>query len=311
MTLTTIVLVAIYLVFVFTLYYRPLITVLESLVALVLAIVVSTIFFQKALDVVSVFGIRENIYTPSLILILTITIVWALVFTLLSLLLNVGHVTKSYKSKYWSIFLSVFFTVAVGAVACLTVAPFIQNMGTQKEIEDCYLCKVVGSTSADIGPLDGNLSKISPDVYMPENGQKAIHLGDDFSQAVFNSSKSSRALELVNSLRAKNSREPLVYSEDLKDLALSYGREISQTKYFSHTSEDGRTDKERAEEIGISYNYLGENLAIAPTLERAQEALENSESHYKNIISPLFSKAGIAVFDLDNGFIMLVQEFSS
>lgn len=311
MTLPIIALLVIYIASILIIYSRPLISILESLVAVILAVIASTYCFQRVLDITNTFGLKENIYTPSLILILTIIIIWALISTILSLLLNVGHITKSYKARYLSFVVSALFTVIFGSIACLTITPFIQNAQLLEEIESCTLCRVVGSTSVGIGPLDGNLSKISPDVYMPENEQKAIRLNNDFSQAIFNSSKSNQALGFVNALRSKNSQETLSYSADLEDLAFSYGQEMSKTKYFSHTSEDGRTDKERAEAIGVSYDYLGENLAIAPTLERAQSALEDSQSHYKNIVSPLFTKAGMAVFDLDNGFVMLIQEFSS
>ena len=75
MTLPTIILLAIYLLSVLVLYSRPLITVLESLFALALAVIVSTIFFQRVLDIAGIVGIRENIYTPSLILILTIIVI--------------------------------------------------------------------------------------------------------------------------------------------------------------------------------------------------------------------------------------------
>ena len=311
MTLSIIVFLALYLLFALILFARPLITVFESLIALILGVIVSMFYFQKILDIANSFGLKEDIYTPSLIFILTVTVVWALVFTFLTLLVNVGHITKSYKSKYFSFIISGFFTVICGIVICLTITPFIQNTQILNDIENCLLCKIVRNTTANISSLDGNLSKISPDIYMPENEQNAIRLTDDFTNATFNLDKSNQALELVNLQRTKQSQPALIWDSKLKDLAYNYGQEISKTKYFSHTSVDGKTGIDRAQELDLDYDYLGENLAIAPTLEQAHDALVDSESHHKNIISPIFTKAGIAVFDLDNGCVVLIQEFSS
>jgi len=311
MTLPIVVLLVLYFLFALILFTRPLITVLESLIALILGITVSIFYFQKILDIVGSFGLRENIYTPSLIFILMIIIIWALFFTLLILFINVGHIIKSYKSRYLSFIISGFFTITCGIIICLTVNPFIQNDKVLNDVENCLLCKLVRDSTAKISSLSGNLSKVSPDIYMLANEQKVIRLTDDFTNTAFDLDKSNQALELINVERGKQSQSALEYDSKLRDLAYNYGQEISKTKYFSHTSADGKTGKDRAQELNFHYDYLSENMAIAPTLKQAHNALVDSESHYSNIVSPIFTKAGIAVFDLDNGYVMVIQEFAN
>jgi len=52
-------------------------------------------------------------------------------------------------------------------------------------------------------------------------------------------------------------------------------------------------------EAGITFNVVGENLALSPTLLIAHTGLMNSEGHRKNILDPAFHHLGIGV--IDNG----------
>jgi uncharacterized protein YkwD len=79
---------------------------------------------------------------------------------------------------------------------------------------------------------------------------------------------------------------------------------------FSHIDGNNDSPAERASRSGISYTYFGENLAIAPDIYQAHEGLMKSASHKANILSGKFSKAGIAVYGLKNGLVLLVEEFS-
>ncbi len=48
---------------------------------------------------------------------------------------------------------------------------------------------------------------------------------------------------------------------------------------------------------GISYRAAGENLAGAPTVERAHTSLMNSSGHRANILNPRYTHVGIGIVD--------------
>lgn len=307
----TIVLLGFYFFYVFFIFFRPLITVIESLTALILAFLTSILSFGAVLDFLNYLGIRENIYTPSLVFILLNIIVWAILFTAFSLIVNVGQITRSYKTGFFSFVLAIFFCAIMGGISCLSLRPFIQNEKVFNSLNNCYLCKTVNDLVDRLPTIDGKIFTVPLSVYMPENDEKSIMLSSDFEISKLDKEQSRLIFELVNKTRQEASVSELEWSEDLNNVAVLYGQEMSKSKIFSHKTLDGRTVKERTEALGVKFDYLGENLAIAPEAVQAYEALLNSQSHYKNIISPVFNKGAVAVFDLKNGFVMLIQQFSN
>lgn len=55
--------------------------------------------------------------------------------------------------------------------------------------------------------------------------------------------------------------------------------------YFEHMNPDGEKAYDRAKRNGY-VGMIGENLAIAPTLDRAQKGFEESPTHFSNAINP-------------------------
>lgn len=103
--------------------------------------------------------------------------------------------------------------------------------------------------------------------------------------------------DLVNSERAKVGAKPLVWRDNLAEVARKHSMDMFARGYFSHFSQEGKDVGDRLELAGISYTYAGENLALAPTLARAHTGLMNSEGHRRNILDPAFGKIGIGVVD--------------
>lgn len=311
MNYATIILIVFYLIISILFFFKPLIVVAESLLAMVLAFFVTVFGFNSILAFFVSLGIRENIYAPSLIFIFSQIIIWAVFFTLFSMLISVGQLTRSYKAGFLLFILSAFFCIVIGSVVCLSITPFVQSQKIIHDLNDCRLCKLARSLSNILPSLDGQLSEISLDVYMPKNEEGSIDLSSDFEISGINLEKSRSVFGLINESREKVSLPPLDWDEDLNKMAIEYGQEMSETKFFAHKNIEGRTAKERAEALGINFDYLGENLAIAPEMQQAHQVLLDSESHYKNIVSPVFKRGAVAVFDLKNGFVMLIEQFSN
>ena len=77
----------------------------------------------------------------------------------------------------------------------------------------------------------------------------------------------------------------------------NHSRDMFSRGYFSHYSPEGKDVGDRLDEAGIDYSAAGENLALAPTVSRANSGLINSLGHKRNILDPSFSKIGIGVVD--------------
>lgn len=104
-------------------------------------------------------------------------------------------------------------------------------------------------------------------------------------------------LDLVNSERAKAGLKPLEVDMRLVDLARKKSADMIKNNYFDHTSPVYGTPFEMMKSAGITYRYAGENIAGAPTVQRAHEGLMNSPGHRANILSPNYNRIGIGIVD--------------
>jgi len=147
----------------------------------------------------------------------------------------------------------------------------------------------------------------------PDSGE-VLSLGMKVDKSKLNSDAQSEMsmFNLVNSERAKLGIKPLQFDDRLRNIARSYGEEMFENGFFSHTSQvDGSTPADRGNRAGISYSVIGENLAYAPDVYLAHQGLMNSEGHRKNILSEDYGKVGIGVIDGGLYGRMFVQEFTN
>ncbi len=106
-----------------------------------------------------------------------------------------------------------------------------------------------------------------------------------------------RMVELVNAQRAKLGIAPLKWREDLATVGRKHSTDMFERGYFSHYSPEGKDVGDRLIDAGITYSYAGENLALAPNVERAHTGLMNSQGHKRNILDPAFKEIGIGVIN--------------
>jgi len=119
-----------------------------------------------------------------------------------------------------------------------------------------------------------------------------------------------RMLTLVNQERVKVGVKPLVWDESLAKVGRKHSEDMFRRGYFSHYSPEGKDVGGRLEASGINYTVVGENLALAPDVGRAHIGLINSQGHRRNILDPVFNKAGIGVVDGGIYGKMFTQVFS-
>ncbi len=127
--------------------------------------------------------------------------------------------------------------------------------------------------------------------------------------AVSTSAEETNMLQLVNQARNSAGLPSLYAEQQLTDMARAYSSEMIQYDFFGHVSPVSGTLQQRITARGITgWNLAGENIAKAPSVEIAFEALMNSPSHKENILRPEFNCIGIGVVQGDN-CLYITQEF--
>ena len=114
----------------------------------------------------------------------------------------------------------------------------------------------------------------------------------------------TRALELVNDIRAKGTRcgdrafapvAPVTLSSTLNSVALGHAADMAQHNYFEHEDLAGHTPADRVRAVGYAEKLVGENIAYGP--DSADEVVQgwlDSPGHCENIMDPRFAEMGIA-----------------
>ena len=117
----------------------------------------------------------------------------------------------------------------------------------------------------------------------------------------------------VNHQREGYGLQPLKFDSSLLPLARGYSKWMAEDKFFAHQDPEGHTVKERANEYGIKWRIIGENLAssngymnpVAASLHGWME----SPGHRKNILDSSFNQSAIGAWIAPDGTVYFTQIF--
>src|SRR5215469_4244276 len=114
----------------------------------------------------------------------------------------------------------------------------------------------------------------------------------------------SRALELVNEVRARGARcggrafapaTPLMLSGALGSAAFGHATDMAAHNYFEHKDLAGHSPADRVRAVGYREKLVGENIAYGPkSVEDVVQGWLDSPGHCQNIMDPRFAEMGIA-----------------
>jgi uncharacterized protein YkwD len=107
----------------------------------------------------------------------------------------------------------------------------------------------------------------------------------------------------VNTLRANLGLSELSRSPELDAKAEAQADRMAKSGSIYHS-------KNLAAGVSGGWTSIGENVAMAGSVDAAQAALEASPDHYANMTNPAFNQVGIGVVDRD-GVTYVVQVFVS
>lgn len=126
---------------------------------------------------------------------------------------------------------------------------------------------------------------------------------------------SSSIFRLANDSRKDTKAQELTVSPLLEEAARRKANDMVENGYFAHTSPDGKTPWYWLKDVGYSYNFAGENLAVNFTDSgKVHKAWMNSELHRKNILDSRFTEIGIATakgYFNGKDTVFIVQMFGS
>ncbi|PZE19685.1 CAP domain-containing protein [Paenibacillus xerothermodurans] len=119
------------------------------------------------------------------------------------------------------------------------------------------------------------------------------------------SAYASQVVTLVNQERAKAGLQPLAEDKALSAMALDKAKDMYHNGYFDHNSPTYGSPFDMMKSYGINYTYAGENIAKGQrTPQEVMNGWMNSPGHKQNILSPNFTKIGVAYYNGE-----WVQEF--
>lgn len=138
-----------------------------------------------------------------------------------------------------------------------------------------------------------------------------VDLGFQTDKFSVDESSENTMIALVNKERISRGIKALVFDAKIREVARGHSGDMFKRGYFSHFTPEGKSVADRAENAGVDFLIIGENLAYAPDVELAHRGLMNSEGHRENILSEDFGKIGIGI--LDGGIYgrMFIQVFSN
>lgn len=118
-------------------------------------------------------------------------------------------------------------------------------------------------------------------------------------------------LNMTNSARAHAGLQPLKVDEGLQRAARVHAAQMATQSRISHQFSDEPSLRDRiAANSHLHLDREGENVAEAPTVDEAHQALMASPPHRANLLNSHYNIAGFAVFRKGNR-IYVAQDFGS
>ena len=103
-------------------------------------------------------------------------------------------------------------------------------------------------------------------------------------------------LDMANRERAKAGLPPLQKDEGLTQAARAHGSAMAAQQKLSHQlSGEPNLEHRQAANTKTQLDQAGENVAFAPTVERAQDSLMHSPPHRANLLNAGYNVAGFSV----------------
>ncbi len=109
------------------------------------------------------------------------------------------------------------------------------------------------------------------------------------------SQREQQLLDLVNHEREKAGLQKLAWNDRLAQAAQAHSRLLAQNRDLSHQFAGEPPLQERVGSTSLRFNAVAENVAEAPTVNVAHDALMHSPGHRENILHKDYNAVGISI----------------
>ncbi len=307
--------IGVLLFFAFEGWGRSLMAELLDLITFILALVLSLRFYNLAARLMETsFSLPHSFAN-----VLGFIVAWFVIETVLllgsrALLPHIYKFVKFPGEKYLGVIPSlmrglIFIAIFLVLLATFPVQPRIKKAVNESKLGSVILAKTYQLES----PLKGVFGGFANDTLTfltvkPESNER-IDVGFKTDKFEFDESLEFAMIELVNKERVSRGLVALKYNPALRVVARGHSSDMFKRGYFSHYSPENKSVADRAEEAGVDYLIIGENLAYAPNLELAHSGLMNSEGHRANILSKDYTQVAIGIASSEEYGLMITQVF--
>ena len=109
------------------------------------------------------------------------------------------------------------------------------------------------------------------------------------------SDQEKQLFRFMNSERIRENRMPLVWDDELYEVALAHSRDMARTGKAAHKGSDGEEPHQRIQRAHIYASKTGENIARDVNIISAHTLLMQSVDHRENILEPGYSHAAVGI----------------
>jgi len=190
-------------------------------------------------------------------------------------------------------------------------SPFIKQAVNNSFIGSKLVADTSQFESALNGVFGGALNETLDFLTVEPKSNETIQLHFKVANGTVDATAEHQMFQMVNQQRISAGLGPLVFDNALRGIARAHSNDMFKRGYFSHYTLEGLSPFDRIVKAGITYQYAGENLALAPSTQLAMQGLMNSPGHRANILSPNFHKVGIGVIDGGIYGEMFTQDFTN
>ncbi len=195
-------------------------------------------------------------------------------------------------------------------IISLPFSVFLKNSVSNSKIGNVLVSNTQGFAKQWGDVFGGAVNDTLSFLTVEPKGNEKIDLQFSTTQVSVNYADEQKMFNMVNTERKNVGLSELTFSENLAKVGRAHCTDMFARGYFSHYTPEGLSPFDRMLQANITFNYAGENLALAPNTELAMRGLMQSPGHKANILSQNFNKVGIGVIDGGVYGEMFCQEFT-
>jgi uncharacterized protein YkwD len=196
-------------------------------------------------------------------------------------------------------------------IIALPVSVFIKHSVTDSKIGGVLIANTQGFTKDWQMVFGGAVNDTLSFLTIEPKSNELVGLNFKTTKISVDKTSEQSMFADVNQERASKGIPALIFSENLAKVAEGHCSDMFKRGYFSHYTPEGLSPFDRMAQADIIFNYAGENLALAPSVDLAMKGLMKSIGHKENMLSKDFHRIGVGVIDGGIYGEMFCQEFTN